>query len=98
MRHAMQRRDLSYVDAEDFLRSQADKLGIRHISKSGDEITFSCPSNNHAHGDSNPSAGMNARTTLWRCRSAACGLRGDAVTFLTAFHGLNASEAQRVID
>lgn len=90
----MPRRDLSFIDALDFLTA----LGTRNVSRSGDEISFSCPSANHAHGDSNPSAGMNARTTLWRCRSAACGLRGDAVTYLTSFHGLNASEAQRVID
>jgi DNA primase len=96
MLRAMPRRDLSYVDVEDFLRSL--KPPPRNISRSGDEVDFSCPSANHLHGDQTPSARMNVRTTLWICHAGSCGLRGDAVTFLTAFHGLTESEAQRVID
>lgn len=90
----MSKRDLTYVIVEDFLRS----LQTRNVSRSGDEINFSCPSANHIHGDNSPSARMNARTTLWVCHGGACGLRGDAVTFLTAFHGLNDSEAVRVLE
>lgn len=40
---------------------------------------------------------MNVRTTLWICHSAACGLRGDAVTFLMTFHNLTEAEAVRVL-
>jgi DNA primase len=94
MLRAMPRRDLSYVDAEDLLRA----TGTKRVNRSGNEIDFSCPSANHLNGDQTPSARMNAQTTLWLCHNPACGLRGDAITFLVAFHGLTESEAQRVID
>lgn len=89
----MAHRDLSFIDAEDFLLA----LNTRNVSRRGDEIDFSCPSDNHAHGDQTPSARMNVRTTLWICHSAACNLRGDAVTFLMTFHNLTEAEAIRVI-
>lgn len=84
---------LPWVDADDLLRS----TGARNVSRSGNEITFSCGSGAHAHGDATPSAGMNAQTTLWRCRSPACGLRGNAVDYLVAFKELTRSEAVRVL-
>lgn len=90
----MRKRDLSYVDVVDFLTA----LGTRNVNKSGNEVDFSCPSPNHVNGDQSPSARMNVHTTLWVCHGGSCGLRGDAVTFLTLFHDLDESEAQRVID
>jgi DNA primase len=90
----MRKRDLSYVDVEDFLRA----LEVKNVSKSGQEVDFSCPFPNHLNGDQSPSARMNTKTTLWICHGGSCGLRGDAVDFLMRLRDLSEIEAQRVID
>lgn len=84
---------LDWVDTTDLLQS----TGARNLTRSGDEHTFSCMGGSHAHGDSSPSAGMNARTSLWRCRSAACGLKGNAVDYLIALKQYTRSEATRIL-
>lgn len=84
---------LEWVDVADLLGA----VGVRNLSRSGSEWSFSCFSEYHAHGDSTPSAGMNATTGLWRCRNPACGLRGNAADFLAALKGYTYSEALRVL-
>jgi DNA primase len=85
--------ELPWVDVSDLLIA----TGARNLTRSGDEFTFSCISDSHAHGDASPSAGMNARTTHWRCRSPACGLRGNAADYLVALKGYTRSQAFRVL-
>jgi hypothetical protein len=41
---------------------------------------------------------MNARTTLWRCRSPACGVRGNAADYLAGLRALTRSEAMRLLE
>lgn len=84
---------LEWVDVSDLLRS----TGARNATLSGEEWSFSCHGGSHAHGDAAPSAGMNARTSRWRCRSAACGLKGNAVDYLMTLKGFTRSEATRVL-
>lgn len=84
---------LEWVDVSDLLRS----TGARSLTLSGDEYTFSCHGGSHAHGDAAPSAGMNTRTSRWQCRSAACGLRGNAVDYLASLKGYTRSESLRVL-
>ena len=50
--------DLSYVDCLDLLQI----LDIKNISSSGGEISFSCPSDEHFHGDRK---GKNSMILLW---------------------------------
>lgn len=84
---------LEWVDVADLLRA----TGARNTTLSGEEWTFSCHGGAHAHGDASPSAGMNARTSRWRCRSAACGLKGNAVDYMISLKGFTRSEATRVL-
>jgi DNA primase len=84
--------DLSYIDAKDLLIS----TGIRNVSVSGSEITFSCFSDNHLHGDNNPSARMNVNTTLWYC--AGCKICGNAITFLSQYKQISQSTARRLLE
>lgn len=84
---------LEWVDVTDLLTA----TGARNLTRSGNEYTFSCMSGNHSHGDASPSAGMNARTSLWQCRSPACGLRGNAVDYLAALKGYTRSESMRLL-
>lgn len=85
--------ELPWVDVSDLLTA----TGARNLTRSGDEFSFSCPSDNHAHGDASPSAGMNFRSSLWRCRNPACGLRGNAADYLVALKGYTRSQALRVL-
>lgn len=82
-----------WVNVKDLLES----TGARNLTRSGNEFTFSCFSGNHSHGDATPSAGMNATTTLWRCRSPNCGLKGNAVDYLAELRGFTKSEALRLL-
>lgn len=84
--------DLSFIDAKDFLIS----IGINNISSSGGEITFSCPSSDHLHGDSRPSARMNIETTAFICQG--CGWRGNAISFLSKHKSIPDTVAQRLLE
>jgi DNA primase len=84
--------DLSYINCRDLLES----TGIHNISESGGEITFSCPSAEHFHGDTTPSARMNSRTSAFLCHS--CGVRGNAITFLAWHKSLPETVARRLLE
>lgn len=84
--------DLSYINARDLLES----TGISNISESNGEISFSCPSSEHFHGDNSPSARMNSRTTAALCHS--CGWRGNAITFLSWHKSLPETVARRLLE
>lgn len=88
----MKKLDLSYINTEDLLRS----TGIKNISKSAGEITFSCPSESHQFGDRRPSARMNVETTLFYC--AGCGWRGNAVHFLSRYKQISETVARRLLE
>lgn len=84
--------DLSYIDCKDLLES----TGIRNISESGGEISFSCPGPDHFHGDTSPSARMNSRTSAWICHG--CSMRGNAITFLAWHKSLPETVARRLLE
>lgn len=84
--------DLSYIDCYDLLIS----TGIKNVSESSGEISFSCPSSDHFHGDSSPSARMNARTSAWCCHS--CGAKGNGVTFLAWHKSIPQTVARRLLE
>jgi|SRR3984957_7607467 len=84
--------DLSYINCKDLLES----TGISNISESGGEISFSCPSSEHFHGDRSPSARMNSRTSAWLCHN--CGQRGNAITFLAWHKSLPETVARRLLE
>lgn len=84
--------DLSYINVRDLLES----TGIYNISESSGEISFSCPSSEHFHGDTSPSARMNSRTTLGICHG--CGQRWNAITFLSWHKSLPETVARRLLE
>lgn len=84
--------DLSYINCRDLLES----TGIKNISESSGEINFSCPSADHFHGDTSPSARMNSRTSAFLCHS--CGIRGNAITFLAWHKSLPETVARRLLE
>lgn len=84
--------DLSYINARDLLES----TGIKNISESSGEISFSCPSADHFHGDTSPSARMNSRTSAFLCHS--CGQRGNAITFLAWHKSIPETVARRLLE
>lgn len=84
--------DLSYINARDLLES----TGIKNISESSGEISFSCPSADHFHGDTSPSARMNSRTSAWICHG--CGQRGNAITFLAWHKSIPETVARRLLE
>lgn len=84
--------DLSYIDVRDLLIS----TDIKNVSESGGEISFSCPSAEHFHGDRSPSARMNSRTTAWVCHG--CGMRGNAITFLAWHKSIPETVARRLLE
>lgn len=75
------------VDVVDFLTA----LGVRNVRLMGDEVAYSCPFPGHSAGDSNPSASMNADTTIFYC--FGCQSKGNAVTFLSLFDGISPVKA-----
>lgn len=85
---------LEWVDTADFLAA----VSAKNLIKRGQEFSFSCFGEHHAHGDLSPSAGMNARTTLWRCRNPACGLHGNAADYLAAYSNIPRTEAMRALE
>lgn len=84
--------DLSYIDCRDLLES----TGIKNVSESGGEISFSCPSVEHFHGDRSPSARMNARTSAFLCHN--CGIRGNGITFLAWHKSIPENVARRLLE
>jgi DNA primase len=82
-----------HVDVEHLL----EILELENIKRSGhDEWVFSCPYEaGHAHGDKNPSAGMNDETTLWNCRG--CHRKGDAVTLVSSLMNISPVKARRLL-
>jgi DNA primase len=84
--------DLSYINAKDLLES----TDIKNISESSGEISFSCPSADHFHGDTSPSARMNSRTTAFLCHS--CGAKGNAITFLAWHKSIPETVARRLLE
>ena len=84
--------NLSYIDVRDLLES----TGVKNLSESSGQISFSCPGPDHFHGDHSPSARMNARTTAWLC--FGCGQRGNAITFLAWHKGLSETVARRMLE
>lgn len=84
--------DLSYINVRDLLES----TGIKNISESSGEISFSCPSSDHFHGDTSPSARMNSRTSAFICHG--CGARGNGITFLAWHKSLPETVARRLIE
>jgi DNA primase len=77
------------IDVIDFLTT----LGIEGIAPTGNEVVFRCPFPGHRHGDANPSASMNQKTTAWIC--FGCQRRGNAVTFLCELESINVIVAKR---
>src|ERR1700690_3943083 len=71
------------------------KISHQNISESSGEISFSCPSSDHFHGDRSPSARMNIRTTAFICHG--CGRRGNAITFLSWHKSLPETVARRLL-
>lgn len=84
--------DLSYIDTIDLLKS----TGIKNITVSGSEISFSCPSSDHLHGDSRPSARMNLETSAFVCNG--CGWRGNAIHFLSKYKSIPETVARRLLE
>lgn len=84
--------DLFYINCRDLLES----TDIKNISESGGEISFSCPSADHFHGDTSPSARMNSRTTAFICHG--CGKRGNAITFLAWHKSIPETVARRLLE
>ena len=70
--------------------------GIQNISESAGEVSFSCPSDAHFHGDHSPSARMNRRTTAFICHG--CGQSGNAITFLAWHKSLPETVARRLLE
>lgn len=77
------------VDVIEFLEA----VGVQNISVRGDEVMFSCPFPGHKHGDSNPSASMNASNTAWLC--FGCQRRGNAATFLAEIEECSVFSARK---
>ncbi len=84
--------DLSYINCRDLLET----TGVRNVTESGGELSFSCPSANHFHGDTSPSARMNSRTSAFLCHS--CGIKGNAITFLAWHKSIPETVARRLIE
>lgn len=84
--------DLSYINCRDLLESTS----IKNISESSGEISFSCPSSDHFHGDNSPSARMNSRTSAFFCHS--CGKRGNGITFLAWHKSIPQTIARRLLE
>lgn len=84
--------DLSYIDCLDLLSI----LDIKNVSFSGGEISFSCPSDEHFHGDKNPSARMNSHTSAGLCHG--CGRTFNAVTFLAWHKSIPETVARRALE
>jgi DNA primase len=84
--------DLSYIDSIDLLKS----TGISNVTVNGSEISYSCPSSDHLHGDSRPSARMNVETTAFLCNG--CGWRGNAIHFLSKYKSIPETVARRLLE
>lgn len=81
--------DYSKIDVEEFL----NELGIRNISKRGQQYWFSCPLDGHMGLDSTPSASMEIGTTRVHC--FGCGFSGNAVSLLAKIEGVSNLKARK---
>lgn len=81
------------VDVEHLL----EVLEIEKVKSAGfDEWIFACPYEaGHAHGDKNPSAGMNGSTTAWKCHG--CGRKGNAITLVSSLLNISPIKARRLL-
>lgn len=69
-------------------------LGIRVVSRSGEEDIARCPLPSHTGGDSNPSFGINRDKLLFNCY--ACGVGGTIPTLVQQMEGID--EWQEALD
>ena len=83
--------DYSSIDVIDMLSA----LGVKNITRHGDEVKFSCPFPAHANGDRNPSASMNSESTAFIC--FGCKERGNAVSFLSNLENISPMLATRFL-
>jgi len=79
--------DLSKIDVFDFL----SELGMNNVREDGDDVWYSCFSDQHYRGDVNPSASMQKGTTKFYCFS--CGMHGNAVSFLADLENVSPIQA-----
>lgn len=69
-----------------------DAFALRNWSVRGDELTASCPFvENHAHGDRNPSFGINLTNGVYHCFS--CGESGNVEQLAQKVLGLSRADA-----
>lgn len=72
-------------------------FGLRNARRSGRNLVASCPySQNHAHGDRNPSFSINVDTGLWIC--FGCGEKGNLVKLAQDVLNMDKMEAIRTFD
>ena len=72
-------------------------FGLRNASLNRNQLTASCPfTQNHAHGDRNPSFGMNVDNGLWLCR--ACGEKGNLPQLAERVLGMDRLDAIRTFE
>lgn len=83
--------DYRAIDVIDMLSA----LGVKNITRHGDEVKFSCPFPAHANGDRNPSASMNSESTAFIC--FGCKERGNAVSFLAKLENITPMLAARFL-
>lgn len=60
---------------------------MNNVREEGDDIWYSCFSDQHYRGDANPSASMQQGTTKFYCFS--CGMHGNAVSFLAELENVS---------
>lgn len=75
--------DLSQIDVYEFLND----LGMNNIRDEGQEVKYSCFSDEHFRGDVNPSASMKKGSTIFYCFS--CGMSGNAISFLSILENVS---------
>lgn len=69
-------------------------FNLRNVTMSGNQLSCSCPfTQNHFHGDRNPSFGINVDNGLWLCRS--CGEKGNLPQLAEKVLGMDRYEAIR---
>ena len=73
-----------------------DMFDLRNVSISGDEIICSCPfSDNHVHGDRNPSFGISMSKGVAHCFS--CGWSGNLVQMARDLLGMTYGQAYEYV-
>jgi hypothetical protein len=79
------------VDKGDLMRNVLDHLNIRYRREYRGWQKVRCPSDNHRHGDRNPSASVNVPIGQYHCH--ACDLKGDGFDLMLRVEGLKAKDA-----